>query len=248
LIPGSIYRSTFFRDPKGKFLGSTPFEFVLRSIPPALIVHFIMIRLIGSTTNFEIDFQSILALMIQVEGNEQFVRVSKTLNENLDWLVLYSLSTMFIGFVLGVINRFVIFATRLDLRYKLLRIHNEWFYILYGNDPRGFLNPTFTLITIVTKNEIETSYTGYLIDYGYSVDSLKYLLLKDVRCDKRKPSNQEEVPNSKEKDSDRYMRRRHVYFDYSNILHIGFSHFQLEEIVDQDAVNSIDKRVPKAEH
>jgi hypothetical protein len=138
LYPGILFRSVYFRGiqvsatNKIKFniLRQPVWEQIIASILPAVFVHFLCISVLVG-----LQIVCVLDTSIDFRFVFDFLRSEKT-NENVNLSLyflefcLYLIITLALSFSLGLGFRRFVFDRKLDSKFALLRLSNEWYYWL----------------------------------------------------------------------------------------------------------------------
>ncbi len=205
LMPGAICVNTVFSDPRGKYTLSSPFEFIYKSLLPAVLFHSTAILL--TIAIFKLNL-SLLNQILESEGYRIFLQKQFILLS-----IFYILIVFFISYLFSIMLRSVIFRFRLDLMYDIFKFHNDFFYIIYGDRPLNKKSRILhTIVSLELKSCPNKIFEGRLLDYNYSKDGLNYII---IRVDTI-------ILNGKrQKKIDSYYK---TYFDFENIQNISFSY------------------------
>ncbi len=100
------------------------------SLIPNLIIHSFGLVLINKYSSYTVDLSVLYGLMNGSKdlNKEQFQIIS----DSFLMFSFYIFFTNVLGAVSGKLTRVSILKFGLDLKFRALRIHNEWYYLLYG--------------------------------------------------------------------------------------------------------------------
>ncbi len=204
-MPGAISINTIFSDPKGNFTLNSPFEFIYKSLIPAILFHITAILLTISI--FKLDL-SLLNQILESDGYRIFLQKQFILLG-----IFYIFIVFFISNLFSIMLRSLIFRFRLDLKYNIFKFHNDFFYIIYGDRPLNKKSRILhTIVSLELKSYPNKIFEGRLLDYNYSKDGLSYII---VIVDSITLNGKRQ----KKKDS-----HYKTYFDFENIQNISFSY------------------------
>lgn len=132
ILPGIIfryfYRKGFWKSPVAL---SSFFNEFLYGIAFSLVIHLFIyktILLLGYSYNFYIVI-SILAGNI---SDNNLLDISCNIRSFFDEILIYFLSIFLFSTILGLFLHSVIRELKLDLKFKIFRFKNDWYYAFYG--------------------------------------------------------------------------------------------------------------------
>jgi hypothetical protein len=234
LLPGLFFRKFYYSEEFSKEYFRQSFsETVLSAFFPSLVLHFLwyfIIQIFG----YKIDIQVIGSLIFFNPNNTVFENISS----NAFNILLYNISIIFAGSILGYFTKKAVRALKLDRRQKLFRFQNSWHYILKG-EFFEFPRAAFDLETnsveeiefvfidaLVSTPEGTIIYDGVLVDYELTNDGgLDFISLKGVQRRFLKDDFKKEGLNV----DNYYKIPGHILIiKYSEILNLNFSYYKLE--------------------
>lgn len=164
LSPGFIVRYAFLKGPYSRKNFRPPIaDDIFWSVIPAFFIQIlalIFLQLIGKT----LATKDIYLLLIGEKGID-----FNTVNTNLIPFLLYSLILLLISYMIGASARFIVSKYNLDLKYNILKVNNEWYYLFSGKLIKEDLD-LIQLDILVSSDKGTTLYSGILEDYFLNKD------------------------------------------------------------------------------
>lgn len=161
---------------------------MLWGIPISIVIYFVVywIFLILYKCSFPSEFEFWLFDLRIGELYDKVISEHKSLNSSQVFALLtYSLISCLSGLWLGNYTREKIIESGWDVRYKILRFSNDWFYMLSGRDlayvwdANGIkelkkISTTIDVLCVIDHSPI--IYSGYVLDYNLKKDgSLEFI-------------------------------------------------------------------------
>ncbi|WP_420454563.1 hypothetical protein [Rubrivirga sp.] len=202
LLPGVLLSYTYRRGLFGKSplsLGSFPNE-VGRGIVWAVGVHAAGALVVGALPWTDLDSSAFLALLSGWPGDASggLTADFAAVHRNLLPIALYVLVTTAAAAGLGLLFHWAVRRLRLDLRYRMFRFDNDWYYLLSG-EARVFRAGEESLPLAEIRQEMERKfgfamvsalvehggslvlYWGVLVDYYFADGDLDRLVLANAQ-------------------------------------------------------------------
>lgn len=180
LLPGNIFVNKLYSDPRNKTTIKSPFQFVYKSILPSILLYGIFFFLCNLFVNIEPNYELIDQLMHEnIKTSNGFRNLFPL--DDICLNLLFFIGLIVFSYVASSILRRMVLKRRLDLKFSMFRLRNEFFYILYGSNPLN-LNKNIDMfhIRIQLKSSPGKIYSGILIDYVYSNNGFKHIILADA--------------------------------------------------------------------
>ncbi len=159
LSPGFVCRYAFLKGPYSRknFRPSLSDE-VFWSVIPAFFIHLLAIlflQLIGIQP-------AIKDLYLMVIGNPGIN--FQLVKEGLGLFLIYSASLLFLSYLAGASARLIVTHYNIDLKYNILKVNNEWYYLFSGKLAESEVD-LIQLDVLVHSDKGTTLYSGILEDY-----------------------------------------------------------------------------------
>lgn len=201
VIPGILFRRFFFYGEFSKqFNTKDPvLHSIFFSIIPGIVIQVLCFFLYYIILDFESSFLNIFTILrdITSDGSKPTEQVTKDfINNELISFIFYSLFVFTFASILGFITSRFIRSQKWDMKYKLFRFKNQWYYIFSGevlkmkkfeeahrvsfNKNNNFEDDTLMtyadiLVSVSDDNNRKELYTGYVVDYDLSSDDITQL-------------------------------------------------------------------------
>jgi hypothetical protein len=134
-LPGVIARRVYLSYPFAKKYSISSFnDEVAWSLVPALVLQYLMLKMIGWKFSYTADFQVLGALIAGGSDRVATEIAFKNIRDHLDPIAYYNFFLWLFAAVLGFLARWLVIWFRLDLRYEFLHFSNEWHYFLIGRE------------------------------------------------------------------------------------------------------------------
>lgn len=134
ILPGIIIRyfcrRGFWKSPVSL---SSPSNEIFYGIIFSLCLHFLIYRII-CITKFNYDFNIILAVMTGTINTTSITYISENIHTHFTIILFYFIIINLLSMILGITLNITVRFLKLDLKFKLFRFNNEWFYILSGEE------------------------------------------------------------------------------------------------------------------
>jgi hypothetical protein len=243
LIPGIIFRKTYYSEEFSKQYFKASFFGVLSStLIPTIIFQIIFILIFS----FKIDFEIILKILRGTIDESVIENIASYHWNILSYFLLLSIVSAFLGYLSKKIIRY----TKFDRKIKIFRFQNSWHYILKGeifDFPKANINlfndevEDIELIFIDALLEVNGQaiiYDGILVDYELSQNSsgLETISIKSAkrRCltnDRIKNIDSSEYSTSNK--DDYYPINGHLLvLKYSDLKNLNFTYYKLDNLSD----------------
>jgi len=183
LLPGFLFRYSFY---SGKHLGKRPtnvFEFLLYSILPAICIQ--LAGLLCYEIFWDID-SAFMKSLFYIEKEENF----KDVSQNLWYIIAYNVSLWAFGFFAGYASRQLVFEFRLDLLHPFFQLKSYWYYLFWGEigalENREVIDFDILVLDIlVDSSDGMVVYSGYLYNYFLTNSGeLDNIVIYDVKRQK----------------------------------------------------------------
>jgi hypothetical protein len=184
-LPGVIARRSYLSYPfSKKYSVSSMTDEVALSVIPALILQFLMLEIVESTTSYRVDFQQLSAIL--TGGSEVATAIAfQDLKMYVAPIAAYNIAIWSSAATIGLGLRWLVNRFELDLRFNLLRFSNEWYYFLTGRQWRLKLNLDFDVVwveALVNTTSGMALYSGIFDSYKLAQNgSLDYICLSEAR-------------------------------------------------------------------
>lgn len=240
LIPGIIYRKTYYSEEFSKQYFKTSFFGVLSStLIPSIIFQILFVFIFNSKIDFEIVHNVFLG---KIDG-----RIINNITNNHWKILFYFIVLSVISALSGYLLKKIIRYYKLDRKLKFFRFHNSWHYILKGeifDFPKANINllndevEDIELIFIDALLEINNQailYNGILVDYelNQNTSGLETISLKST---KRRCLSKDRTINTS---NNQYNSNTHDYYPidghilvlkYSDLKNLNFTYYKLNNL------------------
>jgi hypothetical protein len=156
LLPGIIFFHGYFA---GRFVrqvaglaGISEFAlYILFAVPLDAFAH-----LVSRSLGRGLDVSLIAGLLVNAPTAAMGERLAASMQRNLGVAIAIYIGTLAASLALAVIARRFVWASRLDLRFNVLRMKHDWYYLLLGR-VKGKSPPTATWVDVMSHvgNEIK---------------------------------------------------------------------------------------------
>lgn len=166
LSPGFVCRYAFLKGPYSRknFRPSLSDE-VFWSVIPSFFIQLLVLLFLQL-----IDIQPATKdLYLMMIGNAEVN--FKLVNEGLGLFLIYSASLLLLSYVAGASARLIVSYFNIDLKYNLLKVNNEWYYLFSGKLAESKVE--FIQLDVLVHSNKEkgtTLYSGILEDYFLNKD------------------------------------------------------------------------------
>ncbi len=220
VIPGLLFlRFYYFGEFSKQFTTKEPIaRSLLYSIIPGVLIQILGLTLYRVQVNSELEMSHVFAVHHNLLSQDNFTNITTGfLDDGLAEFCIYSLCIFILAIVLGYLLSRVIRLIGLDLRIKLFRFKNQWYYILRG-ELLGFkkfkqavnvlnrpdlnnknIDMVFADVLINSAGKTKL-YTGFVVDYDLDstdISKLDKIYLFDAH---RYKQVKEEDPENSEKE------------------------------------------------
>ncbi|MFY0601968.1 MAG: hypothetical protein JXR03_20005 [Cyclobacteriaceae bacterium] len=209
LSPGFVCRYAFLKGPYSRknFRASVSDE-IFWSIIPAFFIQilaFLLVQALGF-------FPSIKDLYLITIGAKEDIDFD-VINAGLFPFMVYMCILIIVSFLLGAGARWIVSKYNLDLKYNILKVNNEWYYLFSAKLADEDID--FIKLDVLVRSEKGTMlYSGILDDYFLNKDDgIDRLYLLGVQRDKNY-----EMPGD------------HFVIFGREILNINLTYFKLGEL------------------
>jgi hypothetical protein len=185
LLPGVIFRASYLHTAYGKKTFRSSFlDELLLSVVPTLLI-----QVLGYSA-VELILQNVdeHLLYLLIINNDKAIEYGLS-GKSVFLFSLYNLCIYIVSWYMGSIARKVVIRRKLDIKYPILRLHNDWHYIFSGlmldfpGQP-GDSNDVSTIwVDVLVESKAgEIIYSGFLEQYVLSKeDGLDRIYLTAVR-------------------------------------------------------------------
>lgn len=185
-LPGILFLRFYFTgDFSKQFTTRAPIvRVIFYSLFPGIIIQSVALWIYdGIDSKFTI-LNALEIFSNMMESNSKFCDSTRHFLENKIWIYFcFTISTAITSILLGQLSSWVVLKTKLDIRYKVLRFKNHWYYVFSGDiqkfpkfknnskklgisheeHPRGVL-VTVADVLVNPVNGVE-KYRGVVVDY-----------------------------------------------------------------------------------
>jgi hypothetical protein len=131
-LPGFILRRVYLSYPfSRKYSVSSPFDDV-PAILIALVLQGVMIIVIGHYWHYEIDYKALGVFLVGAHLDQAQFDAFANIRDHFIAIAEYNLVLWAVAAVLGFMARWLVVKLDLDLRFRVLRFSNDWYYLLTG--------------------------------------------------------------------------------------------------------------------
>lgn len=239
ISPGLIFRFSYLQGTYAKLTFKvSAVEEIFWALVPAFFLQMLAIELIALTTSYHIRLDIVYQL-INGDGGVDFRLVEQNLGPFMAYMIVINL----VAIVLGVMVREAVRKYKLDLRFRFLRLGNEWHYLFSGEilyPGRKTAPESIFMIQIdvvVNSSEGDIIYCGTLEDFYLSKDNgLDRIYLRNVYRRNLKDDldlGQPNVGYLKRYEDERYYAMPGDLFvvTYDKIVNLNVTYITLEETV-----------------
>jgi hypothetical protein len=244
LIPGIIFRKTYFSEEFSKQYFKSSFFGVLSStFIPSIIFQILFLLLFSSNIDFEI-------LIKIFQGKIDKPVIDNITKYNLKIFLYLGYLTVLPAFI-GYLSKKIIRFFKLDRKLKFFRFQNSWHYILKGeifDFPKANINlfndkvENIELIFVDALVEVNGQgfiYDGILVDYELNQDTvgLETISLKSAkrRCISKDRTFDESTNNYENNTNDYYPISGHLLvLKYSDLKNLNLTYYKLIRLVDSN--------------
>lgn len=219
VIPGILFRRFFFYGEFSKqFNTKDPvLHSIFFSIIPGIVIQLVCFTIYAATLGFDIRFSDIFTIFrdFTSDSAQDTDQVTQNfINNDITTFFIYTVCVFAFAALIGfALSRFIRIR-KWDMKYKLFRFQNQWYYVFSGEvlnmkkfeDAHRYSlnnNKTFEQDTFMTYADILLSvsadkkelYTGYVVDYDLMSDDITQLdkiYLIDTHRYKRKEIKHDE--------------------------------------------------------
>lgn len=201
IIPGILFRRFFFYGEFSKqFNTKDPvLHSIFFSIIPGIVIQSICFITYYAALGFDTSFFDVFTIFkdFTSESTQKTNLVTKNfINNDIIIFFIYIVNVFGISSLLGFLSSRFIRARKWDMKYKLFRFKNQWYYIFSGevlnmrkfeeahkaslNNNKTFEQDTFMtyadiLLSVSEANDSKELYTGYVVDYDLMSDDITQL-------------------------------------------------------------------------
>lgn len=212
VIPGILFRRFFFYGEFSKqFNTKDPvLHSIFFSIIPGIVIQLVCFTIYAATLGFEISFSDIFTIFRDVtsDNTQDTDQVTQNfINNDITTFFIYTVCVFVFSALVGFALSRLIRIRKWDMKYKLFRFQNQWYYVFSGEvlnmkkfeeaHRYSLKNKTFEQDTFMTYADILLSvnedkkelYTGYVVDYDLMSEDttqLDKIYLIDTHRYKRK--------------------------------------------------------------
>ena len=231
LSPGFIIRYTFLKGPYSRknYKPAVTTE-IFWAIIPAVFLQLIGLYLM-QVSGYDTDFRFIYLILTGSDKISDF----SLLSANLGGFLVYFLVMSFLAAGLGFASRWLVMQWKLDKKFGIFKINNEWYYLFSGRMLEDESEIDFIQVdALVQTPEGVVIYCGVLNDFYLTSDGgIDRLYLVNVY--RRKFADDYIVANVEPKNlDDRYynMPGDYLVIFGQTLLNINLTYYKLRE--DQD--------------
>lgn len=213
VIPGILFRRFFFYGEFSKqFNTKDPvLHSIFFSIIPGIVIQLACFTIYAATLGFEISFSDIFTIFRDFTSDntqDTDLVTQNFINNDISAFFIYTVCVfIFSGLIGFALSRFIRIR-KWDMKYKLFRFQNQWYYVFSGevlnmkkfedahrfssNKSKTFEQDTFMTyadILLSVSDDKKELYTGYVVDYDLMSDDttqLDKIYLIDTHRYKRK--------------------------------------------------------------
>jgi hypothetical protein len=148
-LPGVIARRVYLSYPFAKkYSISSINDEVAWSLIPALVLQYLMLKIVGWKFSYTVDYQ-VLGSLIAGGGNGVATEIAfENIRAHFDQIALYNGSLWIVAASVGFLARRFVILSKLDLRWEFLHFSNEWYYFLTGREWGLRLGVDFDIVSI----------------------------------------------------------------------------------------------------
>ena len=148
-LPGVIARRVYLSYPfSKKYSISSINDEVAWSLIPALVLQYLMLKMVERKFSYTVDFQ-VLGSLIAGGGNGVTTEIAfENIRAHLDQIALYNGSLWIVAAAVGFLARRFVILCKLDLHWEFLHFSNEWYYFLTGREWGLRLGVDFDIVSI----------------------------------------------------------------------------------------------------
>lgn len=185
LLPGVIFRASYLHTAYGKKTFKSSFlDELLLSVVPTLLIQLLGYSLVELVLQ-NVDEHLLYLLII---NNDKAIEYGLS-GRSVLLFSCYSLCIYVLSWYLGSIARRVVIRRKLDIKYPILRLHNDWHYIFSGlmldfpGQPGDSNDVSAIWVDVLVEGKAgEIIYSGFLEQYVLSKeDGLDRIYLTGVR-------------------------------------------------------------------
>lgn len=237
ISPGLLFRFSYLQGTYAKLtFRVSAVEEIFWALVPAFFLQLLAVLVIENATPYRVRLDVVYQL-INGSGEIDFGMVGQSLFAFMAYMVVINL----IAISLGVMVREIVRKYKLDLRFRFLRLGNEWHYlfsgeILYpGRKPESIF--MIQIDVVVNSSEGDIIYCGTLEDFYLSKDNgLDRIYLRNVYRRNLKDDLDQNQPNVgylKRYEDERYYAMPGDLFvvTYDRIVNLNVTYITLDETV-----------------
>ncbi|PQJ80760.1 hypothetical protein [Polaribacter porphyrae] len=198
IIPGLLFRRFFYFGEFSKQFSTkeTVYQSIFYSIIPGIVIQITGGVLYFILRNTNLQVSSIYIIYTDILNGNIILNANTTkfMNSNFVYFLIHIFNTYVLSILLGVITSKLIRYFKLDIKNKIFRFKNQWYYIfsgeilqmkkfkstinftgnLYG-EKNSITSTTYADILIETSSGIRELYTGFVIDYDLNNQDISIL-------------------------------------------------------------------------
>ncbi|MEO1253289.1 MAG: hypothetical protein AAFY41_00200 [Bacteroidota bacterium] len=161
LSPGFVCRYAFLKGPYSRknLQPSLPNE-IFWSVIPAFFIQLLAIQFL-KLVGFQPAIKELYLMVIGDPGVD-----FKIVNGELGAFLIYSAALLFLSYFLGASARLIVTHFNIDLKYNILKVNNEWYYLFSGKLAESEVDLIQLDVLVHSNSEKGTTlYSGILEDY-----------------------------------------------------------------------------------
>ena len=200
IFPGIVFRRLYFTGEFSKqFDHSTIWKLLYNSIVAGIIIQFLSILTANYIFKYHLSFDKIFSIIHDLSNSKQSAKMNPVTNqflrENFNEFIAYFFLVLLVAGLSGYILNQIVRFFDLDVKIKLFRYRNQWYYVFSGKilrfkkfkeaisttnaseDDIDITKPILTVGNILVRlNEQQTClYTGFIVDYDLKPNNISEL-------------------------------------------------------------------------
>lgn len=195
-LPGILFLRFYFRGEFSKeFNTKAPIaKIAFYSLFPGMVIQLFSLLIYNSCDSRFTVYQSLEIFSSLLDNNYSEKQTKHFLTQNLNLYTYYTVSTAIGSIVFALIVKWVVMKFELDLKFKILRFKNQWYYIFSGEilrfpkyrllatklptiqtiDSRKDVQLTYVDLLVKPNHDVE-KYRGFVVDYELDANDLQQL-------------------------------------------------------------------------
>jgi hypothetical protein len=180
VVPGIAFRVAYFHGEfSKKFLKTSAFDDFIWALIPGVIIQFLATVIIQKCPSFdvEVDIESLGFLLMGAKDDSNVKTSFLSIQNNLWNILIYNGALISISGISGYMGRKMVRRFKWDIKSRLFRFNNEWYYLMTGeivNFPENNFKAQkidFVHVDVLTKTSKELIiYSGAVGGFYLSKD------------------------------------------------------------------------------